>query len=116
MSKELINKLEAFQKKNKLSTLELCRRMKVYPVTFRRWKKFGRITKSYETLILDFLLKNTQSSKIITTRAPENQYSSDIAVIGIGCYYPGPLVPVNCGRLLFLEGYNLEGCLIKGFL
>ena len=89
MPKELIEKLEAFRKKEKLSTLELCRRMGVYPVTFRRWKKFGRITESYERLITDFLLKNSKDSIKATASVPEARYSSDIAIIGIGCYYPG---------------------------
>jgi len=91
MSKQLIQKLESFRKKNGLSTLALCKLMGIYPVTFRRWKNSGNVTEAYKRLINNFL---SQSNPIISKKQDRKKIdasslNSDIAVIGIGCYYPG---------------------------
>jgi len=91
MSEQLINKLEQFRKNKGLSKLALCRLLGIYPLTYRRWKKTGNITEAYQRLITNFLSQDnpsiiqTQEDKKSTT----SSLGSDIAVIGIACYYPG---------------------------
>ncbi len=91
MSGQLINKLEGFRKKNGLSKLALCRLLGIYPLTYRRWKKSGHITQAYKRLITNFLLKkNLPISQERDNETFETaSLCSDIAVIGVGCYYPG---------------------------
>ena len=118
MTEQLIKRLESYRKQNKLTRYALCKLLGVYPLTYRRWKESGNITKAYKRLITNFLSQKYPS----TSGGPEGKKTdprslcSDIAVIGIGCYYPGLPVFVNYGRTLSQEECSLEGCLIKGFL
>ena len=91
MTEQLIKRLESYRKQNKLTRYALCKLLGVYPLTYRRWKESGNITKAYKRLITNFLSQKYPS----TSGGPEGKKTdprslcSDIAVIGIGCYYPG---------------------------
>ena len=80
MPQSLLQRIEAFRKQQKLPILTLCKMMDVHNVTYHRWKNAGKITGAYHKIIEDFLEKNDKSSSV---------NSSDIAVIGVACYYPG---------------------------
>ena len=66
--------------------------MDVHNVTYHRWRNAGKITGAYKKIIEDFLAKNDHSATIsINTSSTSSSINktSDIAVIGIACYYPG---------------------------
>jgi len=99
MSQELFNKLDSYRRKKKLSILALCRKLQIPNVTYHRWKKTNKITGAYKKIIQDFLDKNesinltsqiasdSQQSKVVLSSFNNSQ--TDIAVIGMACYYPG---------------------------
>src|SRR3989338_7779045 len=67
-----------------LSILKLCREIGCNNVTYHRWKKAQEIAGPYKKIIEEFLDKNTSSKSNLPPKA-----ASDIAVIGLACYYPG---------------------------
>ena len=93
MGYKLIERLEKLRKKNKLSILAMCRWINTSNENYHRWKNAGQIHGPYEKIIKDFLSKNEASnsakSNLTVSSANSSQKSADIAVIGIGCYYPG---------------------------
>ena len=96
MEKELFNELENYRKRQKLSILALCRQLGANNVTYHRWKNTQKITGPYKKIVADFLVKNADPkhikiSKLINSSLSKQtlQASSDIAIIGIACYYPG---------------------------
>ena len=80
MDQELLKRIEAFRKQKNLPILTLCKMMDVHNVTYHRWKNAGKITGAYHKIVEDFLAKSDKSSLAKT---------SDIAIIGIACHYPG---------------------------
>ncbi|MFA5088129.1 MAG: beta-ketoacyl synthase N-terminal-like domain-containing protein, partial [Candidatus Omnitrophota bacterium] len=84
MSAQLFKKLRKFRKQHSLSILELCQQIGAHYTTYHRWKKAQKITGPYKKIIEEFLDKHephrTQFQSPIT---------SEIAVIGIACNYPG---------------------------
>ncbi|MBP9854375.1 MAG: SDR family NAD(P)-dependent oxidoreductase [Candidatus Omnitrophica bacterium] len=83
MSEQLFNKLEKFRKKQKLSINALCRELGTSNNNYYRWKQADKIAGPYRNIIEKFLGQNETNSKKL------NQISSDIAVIGVACHYPG---------------------------
>jgi len=80
MSRPLLERIEEFRKQKNLPILTLCKMMDVHNVTYHRWRNAGKITGAYHKIVEDFLEKNHPSASV---------RSSDIAVIGLSCYYPG---------------------------
>ena len=80
MSESLLRRIEEFRKKRDLPILTLCKMMDVHNVTYHRWKNAGKITGAYNKIVEDFLEKNQEAA---------SSSASDIAVIGMACYYPG---------------------------
>jgi len=94
MALNLVERLEKLREKKKLSILAMCRWINTSNENYHRWKKAKNINGPYEKIIEDFLEKNetrNPSTSKLSPAALENAglKSSDIAVIGIGCYYPG---------------------------
>lgn len=96
MSEQLLRRLEHFRKRHGLSILALCRQMEVHNVTYHRWKKAKKITGAYEKIVKEFLDKNQniKRAEIITgsqSTLPQScpKTTSDIAIIGLACFYPG---------------------------
>ena len=87
MDNPILKKLEAYRKREHLSILRLCREMGIYNDTYHRWKRTGSISGVYKKVILDFLAQ--KSSYKLSQESTSPALNSDIAVIGIGCYYPG---------------------------
>lgn len=83
MSGQLFRRLEKFRKQRALSILKLCKEIGCNNVTYHRWKKTQAITGPYKKIIEELLDKNETRHQ---SPAPT---ASDIAVIGIACYYPG---------------------------
>ncbi len=83
MSGQLFKKLEKFRKQHKLSILKACKEIGCNNVTYHRWKKSKQIIGPYKKIVEEFLDKSE----------PHPQHPaaipSEIAVIGIACYYPG---------------------------
>ena len=89
MSHQLLKKIEAFRKQKNIPILTLCKMMDVHNVTYHRWKKAGKITGAYKKIVENFLAKSDKSSvKTFSNISPPSN-SSDIAIIGIACCYPG---------------------------
>lgn len=95
MSKKLFQRLESYRKKHKLSIMAFCRQLDTSHVNYHRWKNAGSITGPYKKIIETFLdvCKSESLSAQLTSSKPEsantNQGISDIAVIGMSCFYPG---------------------------
>lgn len=83
MSEQLFKKLERSRKRHGLSILALCKQIGCNNVTYHRWKKSRQITGPYKKIVEEFLDKNESHPQHPAT------IPSDIAVIGIACYYPG---------------------------
>src|SRR3989338_9715708 len=83
MSGQLFKRLEKFRKQRKLSILKVCKEIGCNNVTYHRWKKSKQIIGPYKKIVEEFLDKSE----------PHPQHPaaipSEIAVIGIACYYPG---------------------------
>ena len=88
MSQALVRRLERFRKKQKLSISAVCKLMDTSRVNYHRWKKTKKIHGPYEKVIEAFLDKN-EAPQISSSASTLPQSRSDIAVIGIACYYPG---------------------------
>ncbi|MBF0503524.1 MAG: SDR family NAD(P)-dependent oxidoreductase [Candidatus Omnitrophica bacterium] len=86
MSRQLFKELERFRVQAKLSVVGLCRSIDTHTVNYYRWKKAQKITGAYKKIIEDFLGKKG-ISRPSARELPLS--SSDIAVIGLACYYPG---------------------------
>lgn len=96
MSEQLFKRLESFRKRHGLSILALCRQMEVHNVTYHRWKKAKKITGAYKKIVKEFLDKNenikgTEIIKDSQSTLPQScpKTTSDIAIIGLSCFYPG---------------------------
>jgi len=96
MEENLFKQLEFFRKQHGLSILSLCRQMGACNVTYHRWKKAKKITGLYKKIVKEFLDKNenvlfAEVSKSLQANIaqPCPKPTSDIAVIGIACLYPG---------------------------
>jgi len=90
MSQQLLKKIEGFRKAKGMPILTLCKMMDVHNVTYHRWRNAGKITGAYKKLVEAFLAQNDPSITAVNTPTTLSQNtSSDIAVIGIACYYPG---------------------------
>jgi len=90
MSQQLLKKIEGFRKAKGMPILTLCKMMDVHNVTYHRWRNAGKITGAYKKLVEAFLAQNDPSITVVNTPTTLSQNtSSDIAVIGIACYYPG---------------------------
>ena len=92
MSQQLLKRIESFRKEKKLPILTLCKMMDVHNVTYHRWRNAGQITGAYKKIVEDFLAKNDPSAAgvVSSSSIPSSEHkTSDIAVIGIACYYPG---------------------------
>ena len=85
MMDPLIKKLEAHRKQNNLSKYAVCKQLDISFLTYRRWVVSGHISIAYRELISNFLVQNSIQGK----KGSQSSLTSDIAVIGIGCYYPG---------------------------
>ncbi len=91
MTEKLVQRLENLRAKHNLSILAFCKWLNTSHVNYHRWKKAKKITGPYKKIIEDFLDKNehsefpSQKNQI----SSNNQSNSNIAVIGIACYYPG---------------------------
>lgn len=93
MSAQLFKRLSAFRKKHKLSIAEISEQLGAHFTTYHRWKKSNKIIGPYKKIIRDFLSKHEglpviQVSKPSSSKSPQHS-NSDIAVIGVSCYYPG---------------------------
>jgi len=94
MARSLVERLEKLRKRKKLSILAMCRWINTSNENYHRWKKAKNINGPYEKIIEDFLEKN-ETHNLSSSKLPPAAVgtaglnSSDIAVIGIGCYYPG---------------------------
>src|SRR5208283_261394 len=86
MSRELFKKLEQFKNKEKLSVVALCRKLDTHTINYYRWKKARKIVGAYKKIIEDFLAKSEPSYSAVKNFSSG---FSDIAVIGMACYYPG---------------------------
>src|ERR1700688_3606600 len=94
MDDKLFKRLEEFRRRNNLSVLALCRKLNTTNNNYYRWKKAKKITGPYSRIIHNYLDLNEKATFLTprdssTTLKNPKSYSSDIAVIGIGCYYPG---------------------------
>ena len=100
MENAIFRQLEVFRKKQGLSILALCRQMGVYNHTYHRWKKSGHIAEAYQRIITNFLASKKSSQQNLKNKENpgKSPMDSDIAVIGIGCYYPGAANPKNYGK------------------
>ena len=83
MSGQLFKRLEKFRKQRKLSILKVCKEIGCNNVTYHRWKKSKQIIGPYKKIVEEFLDKSEPHPQHPAT------IPSDIAVIGIACYYPG---------------------------
>ena len=83
MSGQLFNRLEKFRKQRKLSILKVCKEIGCNNVTYHRWKKSRQIIGPYKKIVEEFLDKSEPHPQHPPT------IPSDIAVIGVACYYPG---------------------------
>jgi len=83
MSGELFKELEKFRKKKNLSIMALCRKLRTSNNNYYRWKEADKITGPYRKIIEEFLDKDKTPLPVFS------QPSSDIAVIGVSCRYPG---------------------------
>ena len=96
MSRQLLKRIEGFRNRKNLPILTLCKMMDVHNVTYHRWRNAGKITGAYKKIVEVFLAKHDKSAAAAVTASSasssENK-SSDIAVIGISCYYPGASNP-----------------------
>ncbi len=86
MSEKLFRRLERFRLRNTLSILAFCKQLDTSPVNYHRWKKARHIVGPYKKILEDFLDRNDNPQGF-----PQSSYkvASNIAVIGIACYYPG---------------------------
>ncbi len=82
MENHLFSKLEKSRKHQKLSISALCRDLGTGNVNYYRWKKNG-INGPYKKIVEDYLEKKNLGKSLTSFE------SSSIAVIGMGCYYPG---------------------------
>lgn len=83
MNENLFSKLENYRKRKRLSVLALCRQLDMRNVNYYRWKE-NDITGPYKKIVEEFLNKHESSKD-----SPLLNIPSDIAVVGISCYYPG---------------------------
>ena len=92
MIKNLFQQLEAYRKKQDLSILALCRKLETHNVNYHRWRKAGDITGPYKKIIEAFLSSRAGRSSIPKVQPSyqiKSESISDIAVIGMSCFYPG---------------------------
>ncbi|MCA9401252.1 MAG: type I polyketide synthase, partial [Candidatus Omnitrophica bacterium] len=90
MSKQLLKRLESYRKKNRLSILALCRELDVHNVTYHRWKKAQNIIGPYKRIVEEFLDAKVKKPTVSLKESSSPLTStSDIAVIGMACFYPG---------------------------
>ena len=96
MSLQLFRKLEDYRKKENLSIALLCEQIGAHYTTYHRWKNSRQITGPYKRVVAEFLKRNTGSASSQHQNKPKVgisnsslQSSSDIAVIGMSCHYPG---------------------------
>jgi enediyne polyketide synthase len=89
MSQQLLKKIEAFRKQKNLPILTLCKMMDVHNVTYHRWKNAGKITGAYKKIVEAFLAKSDKSAVNVPSISSSQKNTSDIAIVGIACYYPG---------------------------
>ncbi len=92
MSAQLLKKLTSFRKRQKLTIAELCEQIGAHYTTFHHWKNSGRIVGPYYKIVKEFLDKNSASEFTLETKSSTQSLpsqTSDIAVIGMACYYPG---------------------------
>jgi len=85
MSAQLFKRLKAFKKANKVSIADLCKEIGAHFTTYHKWKSAGRITGPYRKIVEEFLEKHEAFTSYNNSASP----TSDIAVIGVACYYPG---------------------------
>jgi enediyne polyketide synthase len=89
MSKQLFKRLKDFRKKQGLSIAQLCEQIGAHYTTYNRWKNANKITGPYKKIVENFLNKNVGLGLDFKNKSPSPVSPSDIAVIGISCYYPG---------------------------
>ena len=116
MSKQLFKRLKDFRKKQGLSIAQLCEQIGAHYTTYNRWKNANKIIGPYKKIVENFLNKNVGLGLDFKNKSPSPVSSSDIAVIGISCYYPGASNVKELWENILSAGYNSAGCWIKGFL
>jgi len=83
MSAQLFKRLRKFRKEKKLSIAELSGQLGAHYTTYHRWKKANKIAGPYKKIVEEFLDKNETRQQYLA------QTSSDIAITGVACHYPG---------------------------